>query len=262
MEEHILICEDSVDGIFTAVYRAYEKRYAPERTQIWISEEENLRLFAVYESVDTDKETSGKVVRTLKRRFGEKGFYTFCLALSTPDTGKATAVYRTLAKGLRLRRPSDIFYRHADPDVHKVESLQTRAGREMDHLRGFLRFCELEGRILYAEIGPENHILPYLADHFADRFPKEHFLILDTGRSLSAVHEAGKAWFLASADSFMRENLKERGGEALYRELFRCFHHKIAIEARRNENLQKNMLPLRFRPYMAEFTKEGDGRIS
>ena len=49
MEEHILICEDSLEGIFTAVYVAYEKRYRPEQTAIVTTEEGNMRLFAVYE---------------------------------------------------------------------------------------------------------------------------------------------------------------------------------------------------------------------
>lgn len=34
MEEHILICEDSLEAFFTAVYVAYEKRYRPEETEI------------------------------------------------------------------------------------------------------------------------------------------------------------------------------------------------------------------------------------
>lgn len=44
MEEHILICEDTLEGILTAVYTAYEKHYRPEQTAIVTSEEGNLRL--------------------------------------------------------------------------------------------------------------------------------------------------------------------------------------------------------------------------
>ena len=41
--------------------------------------------------------------------------------------------------------------------------------------------------------------------------------------------------------------------EMTYQELFRQFCHTITIEGRRNAQLQKGMLPLRFREYMVEF---------
>ena len=41
--------------------------------------------------------------------------------------------------------------------------------------------------------------------------------------------------------------------ELQYQALFRSFCHAITIEGRRNAELQRNMLPLRFREYMFEF---------
>ena len=38
-----------------------------------------------------------------------------------------------------------------------------------------------------------------------------------------------------------------------YQQLFKQFCDSIAIESRKNDKLQMNMLPLRFRPYMTEF---------
>ncbi len=260
MEENILICGDCPEDIFTAVYIAYEKHYSPETTAIQITEGETLRLFASYERIEADMEKCEKVMRTLKRRFGEEGFLNFCLAIAAPDTEKATAVYRTIARGLGLRRPETIFYQHADPNVRKTMQLRSFAWREMDKLRGFVRFRELKSGILLSEIQPKSNVLPWLAEHFADRFPAENFLICDKGRSLFAVHEAGRQWFLAGNMQLQAEKLKESEQEQTYQELFRCFCHKISIESRSNEALQKNMLPIRFRPYMTEFTmKVPDG---
>ncbi len=254
MEEHILICQDGLDGIFTAIYTAYEKHYRPEVTGIMTAEEGNLRLFAVYEHILTDPVKSGKVLRTLQDRFGEEGFYTLCLALASYQEDKATAVYRTVAKGLRLRQAAHILFRHADVDVDRVQKLKFHAWHEMHQLLGFVRFRELKNGVLFSEVSPKNDVLAFLADHFSDRFPGEHFLICDVGRCLFAVHEAGKPWFLARDTHFKRECVEESGDEALYQELFRHFCHKIAIEERGSEALQKGMLPLRFRPYMTEFT--------
>lgn len=259
MEEHILICGDSLEGIFTAVYVAGEKRYQPQQTRIQVSEEGNLRLFAVYEKVENDSGRSEKVIRTLRCRFGEEGFYIFCLALASPDPEKATAVYRTIMKGLRLARPERVFERHADPDVHTVQKLKYKAWHEMHQLFGFVRFRELENGLLFSEIRPRSNVIAFLADHFADRFPMEHFLLYDCGRELFAVHEAGKQWFLAGADCADRlreETVRVSGEEEAYQELFRYFCHKITVEGRRNALLQRGMLPLHFRPYMTEFQEK------
>lgn len=253
MEENILICEDSLEGVLTAVYTAYEKRYSPERTGIQISGEGNLRLFAVYEQVETDAEKSGKVLRTLRRRFGEEGCYTICQALASTQPEKATAVYRTIAKGLRLPSPESVLLRYADPDVAAVQKLKCNVWHEMHHLFGFLRFRELQSGILFSEISPKNNVTAYLAEHFSDRLPMEHFVICDCGRGLFAVHEAGKRWFLVRNADFDHNAVKESDGERMCQELFRHFCHKIAVEARENKTLQRGMLPLRFRPYMTEF---------
>ena len=41
--------------------------------------------------------------------------------------------------------------------------------------------------------------------------------------------------------------------EDTYGALWKIFHRKIAITERENAALQRNNLPLRFRPYMTEF---------
>ncbi len=253
MEENILICEDSLEGVFSAVYYAYEKHYRFETTSLQVSEEENLRLFASYEHVENDMEKTKKVINCLKRRFGEEAFYILCQALASTEPQKATAVYRTIAKGLLLSRADKVLERYADADVQMVQKLKLSVWHEMHHLFGFLRFREMKGGILFSEIQPKYRVLPYLAEHFSDRFPNERFLIYDSGRELFAVHEAGAPWFLAEASYFEKEKLEESEKEGWYQELFRHFCHTISIEERGNDALQKSMLPLRFRPYMTEF---------
>lgn len=253
MEENILICEDSLEGIFTAVYTAYEKHYVPQQTAIQVSEQGDLHLFASYEYVANDREKSEKVLRTLRKRFGEEGLLTFCYALASAQEDKATHVYRTIAKGLRLLHPAEIFDRHADPDAGRVERLRINTWHELHHLYGFLRFRELENGVLFSEIEPKNDVLLFLAEHFADRLPEEHFMICDVKRGVLAVHEAKKPWFLAMAPQPAILQMADCSEEKTYQELFRHFCHKIAIKERQNETLQNGLLPFRFRPYMTEF---------
>ncbi len=266
-------CEDSPECIFTAIYRAYEEKCDPRDTRICLTEDP--LLFAEDRPVTVEEEKAEKVLRTLRRRFGEEDLQSLCLCLASPSEDKGQAAYRTIAKGLgRGCRPGHLFDDLADPDVHKAFALARGAGNELHHLYGFLRFQELEGGILYARIGPKNDLTAFLMPHFADRFPEENFLIQDEPRGLCGVHPVGKEWFLVqSGQIFLRagaegESIEERGtaplrqtrerlmfsaGEEEIQELFRCFCRTIAIEERWNLELQRNLLPLRFRGYMTEF---------
>lgn len=255
----ILLCEDSLEGIFTGVYEAYALRRPLSEIRLQAGEETTYRLFSEYRHVAPDAGKTEKVVRTLQRRFGMKDYEILCLALSSGDEDKAQAIFGTVAWGLKNGRRGGILSHLTNPDVHKVMEMSRYARNEMHHLQGFLRFQEIEGGILYAAIAPQNHVLPFLAEHFSDRFPMENFLIHDEKRDIYAVHPAGKAWFLVAGDLGRGA---DAGGAALtaeeeyYQELFCCFCHKISIKERKNLNLQRNLLPLHFRKYMVEFAEK------
>ena len=72
-------CEDSLEGIFTAIYNTYEDHCIIRDTMV-TTIEENL-LFSESVEVIPDPEKTIKVIRTLKRRFGEADYETLCLAL-------------------------------------------------------------------------------------------------------------------------------------------------------------------------------------
>lgn len=246
-------CEDSLEGIFTAIYNIYEDKSDRNATGISLTEE--LLLFAEYIPVETDEEKARKVINTLRRRFGEEDFMRICMALSSPAPEKAQAVYRMVALGLAEgSRRGRLLDNLAEESVHKVFSLAREANNEFLHLRGFVRFSELENGILYSRIAPKNNILTFLMPHFADRFPQENFMICDEKRKLFGIHPAGREWYLVQAQELTREEeLVFSEGEREYQELFKYFCSKIAIKERRNLELQRNMLPLRFREFMSEF---------
>lgn len=247
-------CEDSLEGIFSAIYQAYEERQKPEDT--YISVTEDMFLFAEYKKTVTDPGKAVKVMRTLRRKFGEEDYYSICLALATVDEEKAQAVYRTVARGLEKEAArGHLLDGQADDQVRKVFELARNAGREYHHLIEFLRFEELQNGILYATIKPKNNLLVFLMPHFADRFPGENFIICDKGRSVLSVHPAGEEWYLLKGEEMLSRinGIGLADGEKEYQELFRHFCNKIAIRERKNLRLQRNLLPLHFREYMVEF---------
>lgn len=247
-------CEDSLEGILTAIYNAYEEKRNHQDTMVCVTEEPF--LFAEDVIVQSDREKAEKVMRTLKRRFGEKDFECLCMAMVSEDVSKAQAVYQTVVEALGGGGGQDsMFDSMANDSVRIAYTLGRKTWNEYHHLMGFVRFEELEGKILYSKIGPKSNILTFLMPHFSDRLSPENFMIYDERRDMLGLHPAGKEWYLMQGTG----DPKEAGGLCLsdselgYQELFRFFCHKIMIEERRNPQLQRNLLPLRFREYMTEF---------
>ena len=248
----VYVCEDSLEGIFTGIYRAYEEKRDLGDTLLSLTDEPI--LFAKSVKVEPDRQRTLKVINTLQKRFGEEDYLSLCKALASEDPDKAQAVYRTVVYGLHHgSRPGHLFDNLAEDNVHKAFSLARGTGREICHLQGFVRFQELERKVLYSAIGPKNNILTFLMPHFADRLPQENFVLFDEKRNLFGIHPAGRQWYLLQGEQAASPVLRLSEEEEQYQELFRRFCRTIAIRERRNLNLQRNMLPLRFREYMMEF---------
>lgn len=257
MEEKYLICEDSIEGVFTGIYDAYALREGHAHIHIQIGEEENLRLFASYRYIEPDSVKSVKVTRTVIRRLGESVYHDICRTLASEDKGKGEAVYRTVVRGITGGCGRKVMENLTDPNVDMVFRLSRKTANEINHLMEFVRFQELAQGILFSKIGPKCNVVPFLMPHFSDRLPLENFMIYDERRKLYGVHPAGGEWYLVSdAEDISSERMQMSDREEQYEELFTMFCRTVAIKERLNPKLQQQMLPLRFQEYMVEFNRK------
>ena len=91
MKRNILVCDSSPEGIFAAIYYAYEQKLNPNTTCVQLGEIENYDLFAEYTQVKTDYEKAEKVNRTIARRFGEISYSYIWYALYSQEKEKGVA---------------------------------------------------------------------------------------------------------------------------------------------------------------------------
>ena len=253
----VFLCEDSLDGILTGVYEAWDSRLGHENVRLQTESGDTMELFCEYRAVPADLEKAEKVLNTVRRRMGEKAREAVCYAAACPDGRRADAIYRLIVLGLSLPDGRQAVNCLQDPSVLLVEKLRYKAWHEAERMLGFLRFEELCGGILYGPMEPPYAVLPLIAPHFADRLLQENWLIHDVKRKQIAVHRKGGAWFLADAGLLDLGCLESRSEEeAGFQALWKTFCQNIAIEERRNPRCQQNFLPLRFRPCMTEFSEE------
>ncbi|MCM1121573.1 MAG: TIGR03915 family putative DNA repair protein [Eubacterium sp.] len=257
MEEKYIICEDSLEGIFTAIYDAYALKERHEHLHLQVGEEENYRLFAKYVYSQPDSVKTDKVARTLRERLGEEVYVTLCRAAASYDKDKGDAIYRTVVDGITAGNGRRTMENLRNPYVRKVFELARCTANEAHCELEFIRFQELEQGILYSRIGPKNNVMPFVMPHFADRLAPENFMIHDEKRNLFGVHPAKEEWYLVSGvEGVGEEAMRWSGSEFKYQELFAIFHQTIGIKERRNIRLQRQMLPLRFQDYMVEFDRK------
>lgn len=253
----LFVCEDSVDGIFSGIYDAWDSRLGHGNVGLRISGMDTLELFAEYRTVTADSQKAAKVASAIRRKMGEGSYEYIYQAALAFDSRKADSIYRVLAVG--LSKHTDTYTAHhlleklQDPYVSHVAGLSQKVGREACRYIEFVRFRELEQGVLFSEIEAENQILPLIGDHFADRFPNEHFMIYDHHQGDCIMHGAGKPWFIwKSADITSIAGGKLSGTEQEMQRLWKRFCTSISIKERENPHLQMQFWPLKYRKWMTE----------
>lgn len=251
----VVICKNTIESIYSGIYQAYEMKCDPADTRLALEEEYEPELFDECIEVSPDPEKAAKVKRTLHREFGRENTRYLSYALVAGAADRADAVYHTIVVGLKRRLGFRVLENLADPYVMRVLELKRAVENEFLHLRGFLRFRELESGILYARMRPHHYVLELLMNHFEDRLPGEDFIIYDTGRGIMGVHQKDmEIYYVNHIGDHGKENTPVYSDEELlYSEWFRGFCKSIAIKERKNTDLQRQMLPLRFRSDMTEF---------
>lgn len=195
----------------------------------------------------TDRERARRLYAALARRVSPafqklitRGFLT---CLPEKELALLGLIRRGLREGDRVRL--DL----SDPVVAKVNLALARMWTEWDHLKGFVRFSELDG-VLAGEIEPKNRVLPLLAPHFAARYSGERLALYDRTHHEIFLSDRGR-WKLLPAEDFRMGRAGEE--ERAFRAMWRKYYEAIAIEGRFNPKCQSTHLPKRYRHVMTEF---------
>lgn len=255
-EKIILQCEDSIDGMLTAIYDAFvyknqmEFPYEDDIT-IEIGAGGDMSLFAREETVVTDERKAQRTAYAIQSRLGFSIYHTVFYALCHFDGDRASAVLgylvRAFAKGRRIREHL------ADSYVMRVMKLSQKVSNECDKFYGFLRFHD-SGRILVSELEPKCNVLPIMSEHFCGRYPNEDFIIYDRTRGVALLHPAYRQCFFMEGEE-LQEFLQAEGSkrhedefERLWKEYYKC----MGIKERRNDRCKDNLLPKWYRKTMLE----------
>jgi probable DNA metabolism protein len=140
----------------------------------------------------------------------------------------------------------------ADTPVQVVSEAAYKTTREIHRLMGLLRFSPGADGVYTARCAPDHFILPALADHFFKRFGESPWVIVDEKRRLCLTRLPGEEPRLVPADT---ERGLSAGGTDFWEDYWRIYHSSVNNESRKNPQLQRAFMPLRYWKYLCEFPK-------
>jgi len=250
MEEICYRYDGSFAGFLSCVFDSYACARVPADYLTWTDEACSLWP---EQAVETSRPRAARVYRALAQRLSpafqrivEKGFLT---CLPQREMALHELIRRGFAEGDRVRLCL------TEPTLARILLAIRKLDTEVDHLKGFIRFSDLEG-VLVGEIEPKNRVLPLLGGHFAARLPGERLALYDRTHR-QALLCAQRRRRIVPVEDFRPGAADE--AEERFRALWRRFFQVIAVEGRENPRCQATHLPKRYRGVMTEFDGGADG---
>lgn len=260
----IYVCEDSLTGIFSGIYEVWKRKMTAEEADLEVGDSFERRLFCEYIFCKAEERKALAVIRMIQKNLGVDVYEKISYALLSADRRKAEMVFRAMLEAKKLSRKDRLMEHLGNEAVRAVFGMYRQVANEAHHYKGFVRFRELKNKTLFAKIEPKHAVLPCIAEHFADRFPQENWVIYDKTHEVFLIHEKGKRYYFLQqymcmkGDSGSAQNIA--GGfseeEMDYEALWKEFVQSISVAERENRALQNQNLPLRFRTNLVEFSKE------
>lgn len=248
----LIYCYDGTfDGLMCCVFNCFAEREIPSEIAVGIPEQLS---FADIRQIATDPAKARRVISAIPKKISPNVLDLVRKMFLSCERDKDMTILLYLCKGFRVGAKIENML--TDSDVNKLNKAVLHCTREAHLLEGFVRFSDL-GDCLAAVIEPKNTVLPLIADHFADRFRNENFLIYDKTHRMALIYYRHTAEIAENIDF---ELPPASAPEIRFRELWRTFYNAIGIEERYNPKCRMSFMPKRFWGCMTEMCGEYDER--
>ena len=237
--------DGSFAGFLCCVFESYTRKEIP--SEIVTPETEQPMLFEMRD-ISTEKEKARRVAVGLKR-----------LGASVEDRVRVGFLSCAEEKDLVLLRFIRLCFAQGGQaaqmlghtQVADAFALERTVNNEICRMIELLRFEEKDG-MLGAQIHPQNRVLPMLQAHFCSRLPDDDFLIYDATHKEALLRQNGRVRYMRMEHYEHTEGVDELAWQGLWKRFFKA----LTIEERRNEKLQTQHVPLRYRQDMPEMQKD------
>jgi probable DNA metabolism protein len=266
--------DGSCEGLLILAYKAYAEGRSPETVANALAEEGE--LFALLGPAPFEAEASGASSEDIARKAEAAGsalrsfsgeLFDLVLRIWMSEEALELPLLRICAEA-GLHGP-EVIADHSSADLRALSRASRRVNREIHRLEGLARFSPGPGGVYSAPLEPDANVTAALLPHFSRRFGSEDFALVDVRRRLafarrlgafeSATGEAALAYLPpreeAQPSAPAQATLTQVDEEA---QLWRRYFKATENPARRNPELQRRLMPIRYWRYLPEM---GGGSI-
>ena len=243
----IYLYDDTFEGLLTSIYDAFYSNGSPPTSIYGKSQTNTPLLLGNIVEISTDINKFKKVKNAIINKINFLSLKKIYLAFLSNYEDKEIIIFNYLKVAFKL-----------GPDVHDflnvdvirlVDNITKKVLNECHRFEGFVRFNQIEEKLLYSSIEPDNDILELIGDHFKNRFTREYFIIHDISRQKALIYNTN-FYEIIDMDMETYEKLKSHNDE--YTDLWKTYFKATTIEERKNLKLQCRMMPKRYWKHILE----------
>lgn len=193
-----------------------------------------------------------KIITKIIKNFGIKIFNVMYYLYLSNDSRKELLIFYFWIYSVKYREK--VFSLRKISWINEALKVIKYVNNENHKMKGFLRFQELQSKVLYAKMAPTNNILPLLVKHFEKRLPNEFWLIEDVSRELVAIYDKNKIILIPSKEIKITKIFSTE--EETFAKMWQTFYQTIAIKSRKNNRCRMNFMPKKYWQYIVEVKEE------
>lgn len=237
----------SYDGSFEGfLCCVFESVYGAELPIDIIHEEDALPTLYEVRAIVTDPAKAERVRASIPLKISDRAAELVTTVFCSCLERKELRILEFLLQG--YYEGGKLCFKLGDAVVAPLLGAEKHLLHEAHLLKGFIRFSDVGGSLV-AVITPKNYVLPFIAQHFVQRYDREQFMIFDNTNKAALVYQHCKAEIL-SVDNVTFPKISEK--EAQYQALWKEFYNTIAIKGRENPRCRMTHMPKRYWKNMLE----------
>ena len=245
--------DKTLDGLLTAVFEAYNRKSFPD---VLLGADDREPLF-VDESfhVITDTDKSQRVWKGLEKKVQRNTLNMITHVWFSEVSGSDFLIFKYIRK--LFDSQVSVEFNYVDEDVMEMQKIARKVGREKHRMIEFVRFQKAADDIYFAPVSPDHNCLPFVIEHFTNRYHDQKWIIYDTKRNYGFYYDLKKATeiTLDSSGMFPEGKLDESimaEDEKLFQNLWKGYFKALTIKERINPKLHRQHLPVRYWKYLTE----------
>lgn len=242
---HTYLYDGTFDGLFTAFFYAYKD---PDVYDICRQYQYQPDLLSQPLTIHTERDKVKRIDQAIRHKLSndtlDNLYYLYLSEVPHCDWLGLRYLRLCFKEGAGINRAKH------HPIIRQIDDYRQKVFLELDHMKGFLRFEQIDEMVFFARFAPDHNQLPLLQPHLQKRFSDQKMIVHDEKRNCALIYNLHHSMIIPFTTEDASQLLSGKRDDHI--NLFRQYVQSVNIPERVNPKLQAAYMPHRYRAYMPE----------